>query len=289
MRTVDTLIVPATFVSALVAVLSVTVSWVPHPVAPLQVQVTVGPSGIVPHRVYALRLTPRNALTGHVLTRVVPSQRRCVDVTMTDSTLTYFDQARACRRKDGSYELPYRFPRFDDYVLFVAVQPVGGPPQAYRLVLPLDRCTLQAHRRQRSCPPHPARLRGLERVRSHTVRGLTVVLGAPAHAALPGEPVAVSFVFLRRGRAVLDLEPIGGAPGRAVAIAMDTQSLTRLQPDPGQVAHGRVMGGAVSFSAWFVHPSIYRVFGTFRYRGRPVRTSFVIDVNPRPTPTPTGG
>jgi hypothetical protein len=280
MRTVDTLVVPATFVSALAAVLSVTVSWVPHPIAPLQVQITMGPSGIVPHRVYALRFTPRNALTGHVLTRVVPAQRRCVDVTMTDTTLTYFDPARACRRKDASYELPYRFPRFDDYVLFVAVQPVGGPPKDYRLVLPLDRCTLQAHRRQRSCPPHPARLRGLELVRSHTVRGLTVVLGAPAHAVMTGEPVAVSFVFLRQGRAVRKLEPIGGAPGRAVAISMDTQSLTRLQPDPGQVAHGRVMGGAVSFRGWFVHPSIYRVFGTFRYHGRPLRISFVIDVNP---------
>jgi hypothetical protein len=97
---------------------------------------------------------------------------------------------------------------------------------------------------------------------------------------MTGEPVAVSFRFLRRDRAVLDLEPIGGAPGRAIAISMDTQAYTRLQPDPGQVAHGRVMGGAVTFSAWFVHPSIYRVFGSFRYRGRPLRTSFVIDVNP---------
>src|ERR671933_940148 len=281
MRTVDTLIVPATFVSALVAVLSVTVSWVPHPVQPLQVQLTMDPPRIVPHRVYALRFTPRNALTGHVLTRVVPSQQRCVDVILTNTTLTYFDPARACRLKDGSYGLPYRFPRFDDYVLFVAMQPVGGPPRTPRFVLPLDRCTLQAHRRQRNCPPHPARLRGLERVRSHTVRGLTVVLGSPAHAAVTGEPVAVSFLFLRRGRAVLDLEPIGGAPGRAVAISMDTQAFTRLQPDPGQVAHGRVMGGAVSFSAWFVHPSIYRVFGSFRYHSRPLRTSFVIDVDPR--------
>jgi hypothetical protein len=97
---------------------------------------------------------------------------------------------------------------------------------------------------------------------------------------MTGEPVTVSFVVLRRGRAVLDLEPIRGTPGQAVAISMDTQALTRLQPDPGQVAHGRVMGGAVSFSGRFVHPSIYRIFGTFRYRGRPLRTSFVIDVNP---------
>jgi hypothetical protein len=240
----------------------------------------MGPPGIVPQRVYTLRFTPGNALTGHVLTQVVPSQRRCLDVTLTDTTLTYFDLARACRRKDGSYVLPYRFPRFDDYVLFVAVQPGGGPPIAYRLVLPLDRCTVQAHGRQRNCPPRPARLRGLELVRSHTVRGLTVVLGAPAHAAMAGEPVTVSFVVVRRGRAVLDLEPIGGAPGQAIAISMDTQALTRLQPDPGQVAHGRVTGGAISFSGQFVHPSIYRVFGTFRYRGRPLRTSFVIDVNP---------
>src|SRR5947209_20569526 len=103
MRTVDTLIVPATFVIALVVVLSVTVSWVPHPVPPLPIQVTMAPPGIVPrivpHRVYALRLTPRNALTGHVPTQVVSSQRRCVDVTITDTPLTSFDPALACRRQ----------------------------------------------------------------------------------------------------------------------------------------------------------------------------------------------
>src|SRR5438067_9331301 len=97
MHTVDKLIVPATFVFALLAVLSITVSWVPHPVPPLQVRLTLGPPGIVPHRVYGLRITPRNALSGHVLTRFVPSQRRCVDVILTDTTLTYRDQARACR------------------------------------------------------------------------------------------------------------------------------------------------------------------------------------------------
>ena len=289
MRTIDQLIVPVTFVVALLAVLTVTVSWVRHPVPPLQVRVTMGPPRIVPRHVYGLRFTPRNALSGHVLTRLEPPQRHCVDVTITDISLTYFDQARACRLKDGSYKLPYRFPRFDDYVLFVEMQPVGGQPKAYRLALPLDRCTLRAHGLRARCPAHPAHLRGLEVVRSLTVRGITVVLGAPAHAVMTGEPAEISFVFLRRGRAVLDLEPINGEPGRAIAISMDTQSFARLYPDPWQVARGRVTGGAVSFTGRFVRPGIYRVFGTFRYRGHPLRTGFVVDVNPQPTPTPAGG
>jgi hypothetical protein len=62
---------------------------------------------------------------------------------------------------------------------------------------------------------------------------------------------------------------------------MDTQHFTHLTPDAGQVAGGHVKSGAVSFTGWFGRPGIYRVFGAFRYHHRLLRTSFVIDVNPK--------
>lgn len=288
MGRLDRLIVPGTFLVALAAVLLVTISWVPHPVQLIGLRVQVGPPGVVPRHLYGLRFTPRNPLSGHILTSLVPSQRPCVDVTVTNQSLTYIDQLKPCRLKDGSYMTPYRFPRVDDYIIFVEMHPVGGLDDTWRQWFPLDLCWLRRDQHWHGyCPPHPALLRGLEVVRSHTVDGLTVVLGAPAHAVRIEQNVQVSFLFLRHGHAVTDLEPIGGEPGRAVAISMDTQHFTHLHPDSGQVAGGYVKGGAVSFSGWFGRPSIYRVFGFFEYHGHPLQTSFVIDVNPAPTPTPS--
>lgn len=290
MRRADRLIVPATFLCALLAVLAATVSWVGRPTF-ITMTVSLGPPGMVPGRVYGLSFTPRNALSGHILTRMDPSQPRCVNVTITNSSLTYLDERKACRTRAGSYRMDYRFPRPDDYVTFIELHPRGGAAVAYRHTVPLDLCAL--HRRQREwhqhCTQRTAQLRGKEVVRAHTVGGVTVVLGAPAHAVQTEQRVQASFVFLQRTRAARNLAPLDGAPGQLVAISMDTRNLVRFSADTGQVVGGRIRSGAVSFSGWFDHPTIYRLFGTFRYQGRILRTSFVIDVNPKPKPTPSAG
>src|SRR5579875_3379433 len=110
MSRADRFIVPVTFMVALVAVLAVTISWVPRPTDPITMRVTMGPPDIVPDHPVGLRFTPRNRLSGHILTHMVPSQRRHVDVTITDDSLTYIDQAHAIRQPDGDYKLVYRFP-----------------------------------------------------------------------------------------------------------------------------------------------------------------------------------
>lgn len=170
------------------------------------------------------------------------------------------------------------------------MHPVGGFAYVYRRWFPLDLCWLRRGQHWHGvCRPRPPHLRGREVVRSHNADGLTVVLGAPAHAVQAGQSVQVSFVLLRGNSVVPDLEPIDGEPGQAIAISMDTQHFTRLHPDPGQLANGHVKGGAVSFSGMFNSPSIYRVFATFRYHRHPLRANFVVDVNPQPTPTPDAG
>lgn len=287
MSRADRFIVPVTFMIALLAVLAVTVSWVPRPPDPIGMRVSMGPPGIVPGRAYGLRFTPRNRLSGHILTHLIPSQQRYVDVTITDDSLTYIDQQRASRLSAGDYKLVYRFPRIDDYIIYVEMHPVGGEAQAYRIPLPLDLCALRGPTWHGQCSPHPAKLRGLETVHSHKVAGLTVVLGAPTHALQIEQHVTVSFVFLRPNGSSPVLDTVNGLPGQAVAISMDTLHFTHLDPDPGQVSGGHVKAGAVSFSGWFGRPGIYRIFGTFKYRRRLVRTSFVVDVNPKPRATPT--
>ncbi len=290
MRRADTLIVPATLLCALFVVLAATVSWVRRPMF-INVAVSLGPPRMAPRHTYGLSFTPRNAVSGHILTRMDPAQPRCVPVVITNSSLTYVDERSACRTRAGSYKMVYRFPQRDDYILFIALHPQGADAAVYRKTVSMGLCvhTQGGRKRQGRCTPPPAQLRGKEIVRTYNAGGLTVVLGAPAHAVQTGEPVQASFVFLRQGRAASGLRPLGGAPGQLVAVSMDTLYMTRFQADPGQVVGGHIKSGAISFHGSFDHPSIYRLFGTFRYRRRTLRPSFVIDVNPRPKPTPPAG
>jgi hypothetical protein len=290
MRTRESFIVPLAFGLAVIFALIFTVSWVPHPVQKIVGTVSVGPPGVVPHRTYGLRFTVRNQLSGHILPTMVPSQQHCVNVTIANEGLTYVDMTRACRTTPGTYGLTYAFPTADDYVIFVEVHPVGGDEQVERLWFPLDLCWLRRFQTWYGvCPHYPANLRGQESQRSVISGGVEVLLGAPPRAAMVGQQVPITFIFMQNGQTVQDLEPIDGQPGRAVAISADTLQLSRLQPDPGQVVNGRVAGGTVTFTAWFGQPSIYRIVGDFRYRNQPLRASFVIDVNPEPTPTPESG
>ena len=290
MRRADTLIVPATFLCALVVVLAATVSWVSHPTF-INVEVSLGPPRMAPRHTYGLSFTPRNAVSGHILTRMDPAQPRCVDVTITDSSLTYLDARKACRTRAGSYRMVYRFPRPDDYVLFIELHPQGTVAAAYRKTIAMSPCARQRGRDGTigHCVSPAAQLRGKEIVRTHSVGGLTVVLGAPAHAVQTEETVQASLVFIHNGRAATGLRPLGAAPGQLVAVSMDTLHMTRFQADPGQVVDGHIKSGAIAFHALFDHPGIYRLFATFRQRRRTLHTSFVIDVNPRPKPTPSAG
>lgn len=289
MHIIDRLIVPATFVIALLVVLAMTVSWVARPVTPVTLRVTMGPrGGIYPDKVYGLRFTTFNTLSGHVVKQWAPGASRCVPVVITNSRLTFMAQRQACILYDGSFELPFVFPGYDDYIVFITFHPLLGAPETHRFTEPLDYCAyMPANETRHACVAPPALLRGQEVVRSHTVQRLTVVLGAPAQALTAGQPGQVTIVFLRDGRVVPDVQPVRGTvAGDAVAVSMDTMNVVSLHATPGQVARGHVRGGAVSFSGQFNQPGIYRLFAAFRYHNRPLTTSFVIDVNPQPPPTP---
>lgn len=289
MGRIDRFIVPAAFLIALVGTLAFTATWVRRPVPEIGLTVKLGPPGIVPHRTYGLRFIPRNPLSGHILTMLVPSQRRCVDVTIVNESLTYVQPLKACRLSSGAYGVNYRFPHVDDYVIFVEMHPVGGRAHAFRIAFRQDLCWLRRGQHWRGvCRRHPAKLRGLESLRSKTFGDLTVVLSTPTRALHTGTPTPLTFLFLRHGHIVTDLDPDYGQAGLALAISHDTQHFTRLTPDSGQVAQGHV-AGSITFTATFNDPSIYRIFGAFRYHNKPLRTNFVVDVDPQPTATPDVG
>jgi len=282
----DRFVVPITFVVALLVALASTISWAARPPTPLTMYITMGPPlrQIEPGHAVGLRFTPRNTLSGHTLRAMVADEQPCVGVTISNTSLTYLDQQPACRLKDGSYKLPYTFPAYDNYLLYITMQPVGGLTATERIPVPL-------------CPPGnpifcqstPALLRGTEGLHTIPIRGLNmnVLLAAPQRAVVTGQAMPVSLLFLRHGHIIPDVEP--GDPLDAVAISLDTLHIVHLRADPGQIVHGYLSGGALSFTGQFDTPSIYRVFTAARYHRQPVRANFTIDVNPAPTPTPASG
>ncbi len=294
MGKLDRLIVPGTVVAAMLAMFLVTNSWIRRPTDGLLWKMTWGPPTITaPHHEYGLRFTSRNILSGHALRNLVslssstrcPAHQQCVDVTIIDTSLTYLDRRLAYRLPDGSYKLRYTFPRDDDYVIFVEMQPRGGSYQVARVppigALRVGRC----HPPRRSgCASRRAALRGQELAHSQDVDGLTVVLGAPVHAVESGGPTEVSLVLLRGDRTALDIAPLDGTDGDAVAVSMDTYHFIRLHVDRQHSGKG-----VIAYAGTFDTPSIYRVWAPVpaRHKAR-AQASFVVDVDPAPTPTPAG-
>lgn len=311
MGKIDRFIVPGTVVAAVLAMFLVTNAWIARPVDATQWKVTMGPLGITLLRhTYGLRFTPRNILSGHAIKTLIPLTRdcpppyhECVDVTIVNRSLTYIYRAKAYRYTDGSYKIykGYAFPRDDDYVIFVEMQPPNGPYQANRIpavgALRLGRC------RPRGCATRTT-LRGKEDVRSQSVGGLTVVLGAPMRVAESGQLAALTLVALRGSRTALDVGPPAETAGDAIAISMDTYHFVRLNVD--RAKSGR---GVFAYTGSFSVPSIYRVWAPVpvapvipvmpvmpvmpvrRRTARPQETaqaSFVVDVDRAPTPTPVG-
>ena len=295
MGKIDRYIVPGTVVVAMLAMFFVTNAWIKRPADVLQWRVTIGPPNITtPGHEYGLRFTPRNILSGHAikgLTQVSSSRDckprlQCVDVTVTNTALTYVSRLVAYRRSDGSYEVPFTFPHADDYVIFVEMRPRVGDYQAKRLpdigALRLGRCGANVTSGGR-CQAARARLRGQEAVRSQNVDGLTVVLGTPVRAIESGSPGRVGLIFLQGDRTARDVAPLTGTDGDAVAISMDTYHFVRLHVDRNRDANG-----VVTYTGTFDVPGIYRVWAPASYHRRRIQTSFVVDVNPAPTPTPAG-
>ncbi len=277
----DRYVVPIVLVIAFLAALSVTVQWAPRPIPPLRLRVTMGPGDIdAVGKPYGLRFTPHNALSGHTLMSMVPSQRRCIDVEVTDSALTSLDQERACRLADGSYKAPYTFRNPNHYIVFTTIQPTGGLETTARFPVALTYCE---RRHYVGCHPPAPLLRGLETVRTHVVKGVTILFTGPTGTVKTGRPVQFTFSFLRNGRVVRTVEP--GAPHDVVAVSLDTFHLVHLNAVKGQIVHGRFAAGSATFSGVFDAPSIYRLFVAPRFKGRALRTSFVVDVDPAPKPT----
>ncbi len=282
----DRFVVPITFLAALLVALASALSLKERPPSQLTMYITMGPPlrQIGPGHAVGLRFTPHNAFSGHTLHAMVADEQPCVGVTVTNTSLTYLDQQPACRLKDGSYKLPYTFPAYDNYLVYITMQPVDGLTDTERIPVPL--C---APANPMFCQAARTLLRGTEDVHTVPIRGLNmnVLLAAPQRAVGAGQPVQVSLLFLRHGHIIPDVEP--GDPPDAVAISLDTLHIVHLRADPGQIAHGYLSGGALSFTGQFDTPSIYRVFTTARYHRQPVHANFTIDVNPAPTPAPASG
>lgn len=278
----DRYVVPIVFVAALLAALSVTVQWIPRSIPPLRLRVTMGPSDINRlNKSYGLRFTPHNAISNRTVMSMIPSERRCIDVAITNSALTYLDQEPACRLPDGSYKLSYIFKNPHHYVIFAALRPADGVTAVGRFPVLLSDCE---RRRKSGCHAPLPLLRGLETIHTRVIDGLTIVFTSSSTTVETGRPVQLTFSFLRNGRAVQTVEP--HAPYSAVAVALDTFHLEWLKPLDGQLVKGRLASGSMTVSGVFDLPSIYRVFVDVRYKGRPLKTSFVVDVDPAPKPTP---
>lgn len=269
MYTTHRLVVPIVLGVPLVLFGLFSIRWTRPAVQPIPWRVDLSPTSIVPGRQTVLTFSPRNAINGHLIPRMARTQPRCATVTITNTSLDYIDQRRACRISWGRYQLPYRFPAADDYVLFIHLAPAGATAAQYRLYLPLDPCT-RTPGYNGPCLPFPPHLRGLERRRQKDDSGRTLTLLHPASISRAGSLRLAIRVSDRRGAPVHAVATRDG-----VALSLDSSVLVPLRRT---TVEGR--DGTFFYTATLPTPSIYRFFVTLRDRHRTLRSAFVVYLNP---------
>jgi uncharacterized membrane protein len=224
-----------------------------------------------------LRLTPlRGQTTRDVLRDLAVVHEHLMHLIVVSSDLSFFDHVHPVRQPDGSFTLPYTFPRPGSYLLFADITPAGQRSQVFRMPLVVRDAQLNAELLAKisTIVPAPALCKPLADDPSMTAQLIF----------LPRTPTAglhTNFLFrlTKDGRPVNDLEPYIGAMGHCVIISQDTLVYLHCHPEqllaPDPAARG---GPDVSFHTIFPKPGLYKIWGQFKRGNRVLVVDFVVDV-----------
>ena len=209
-----------------------------------------------------LVLTPRNA-DGRIVEHLAVVHTKKLHLIIVSRDLSFFDHVHPEQQPDGSLILDYAFPTAGDYVLYADCTPVEDRNQVF--ALPVTVSGTPPEPRSLDETPAPAKTFGNYRVR----------LEMSPNPVQPGDESQVTFTIFENGAPVTDLEPYLGAGGHCVALSADTRSYLHSHP---LVVQGSRYGPTVTFHTVFPRSGLYKIWGQFQHRGRPLIADFVIRV-----------
>jgi hypothetical protein len=214
-----------------------------------------------PGKLTRLVLTPRRE--GAVVTALDVVHSKKLHLIVTSRDLNYFDHVHPLPRPDGSLVLAYVFPAAGEYVLFADCTPSGDRNQVFPIPVTVPGAAGAAQ------PLEPTQ------AQAKAFGDYRVRLDLSPDPAQPGDETQLTFHISRNGVPVIDLQPYLGAGGHCVAISEDLRAYAHSHPqEMGEAG----IGPAVTFQAVFPKSGLYKIWGQFMHRGKPLIADFVVRV-----------
>jgi hypothetical protein len=191
---------------------------------------------------------------GDPLAHFEPLHERLMHLIIVDESLSYFAHVHPALDGDA-FRISHTFPKDRGYKLWAEVKPAGAEPvlTAFRLEV------------------GPGSVESTSTVSPDA--GYRVRLSPSGRAPLH-EQVELAFeVADEEGRPVTDLEPLMAAGGHCVIISSDLRDFIHVHPVE-EVASDWRGGPRVGFITNFHRPGLYRIWGQFQHRGRPITAAF---------------
>lgn len=211
-----------------------------------------------------LQLTPRRA-DGKPVSSLDVVHTKKLHLIIASRDLSFFDHVHPKARQDGDPLIleNYIFPHGGEYVLYADCTPTGDRNQVFRIPVmvvgnvPTPQSLLVT--------PAQARIFGPYRV------ALTMTPNPPQ----VNDETTLTFTLSKDGLPLTDVEPFLGAGGHCVILSEDTQNY--LHSHPTEMG-GERFGPNIVFHAKFPRPGVYKIWGQFKHKGKPLTADFIVQV-----------
>jgi hypothetical protein len=241
------------------------------------------PGEVGPGQPAVLKFMPKNAADNTMLKDLSIVHEMPMHLLMVSSDLSWFVHEHPEAKPDGSYELAYRFPKADNYILYSDITPQGA---SHNQVFKLTKKVGSGSEAKPDLTPSA----------SFKAEGYEYQLVSEPSSLVSGKSSTVTIRVSKGGKPVTNIDNYLGALGHMVIISEDKEEFLHAHPedhahtdaekkDPN---HGHshatapapaAKGPNISFMTLFPKAGKYKVWAQFNIDGKVRTAEFVVSVS----------
>jgi hypothetical protein len=240
------------------------------------------PAEAMPGQPVVLKFMPKNAVDNTLLKDLNIVHEMPMHLLIVSNDLTFFDHVHPEAKADGSYELAYRFPKADHYMLYSDITPEGA---SHNQVFKLEKKVGAAALTQPSITPSA----------NFKAEGYEYDLVTEPASLIAGKSATMTVRVSKGGKPVMNIDNYLGALGHMVIISEDKAEFLHAHPedhghtdaeknDPNHAHKAATTpandrGPNVSFMTLFPKAGKYKVWAQFNVDGKVRTAEFVVTVS----------
>jgi hypothetical protein len=241
------------------------------------------PAEVAPGQPTVLKFMPKNAADNTMLKDLSIVHEMPMHLLMVSNDLSWFAHEHPEAKPDGSYELAYRFPKADNYILYSDITPQGA---SHNQVFKLTKKVGNGSEAKPNLAPNA----------NFKADGYEYQLMSEPTSLVSGKSSTVTIRVSKGGKPVTNIDNYLGALGHMVIISEDKEEFLHAHPedhahtdaekkDPNH-GHSNVTAPApaakgpnVSFMTLFPKAGKYKVWAQFNIDGKVRTAEFVVSVS----------